>query len=213
MLQPLISYCLFYDKSGAPIPDEGQYAKGIDFVWGEAVEIERAFGSWVKFLFMIMGMAFLLTTEFGVLDASTRVSTDIVKVNWLRNNSVWTESRLYYTFLWGIIGIGTAILLYGMEEICAFALFKFAAAMNGGVMFLYCITLLVLNRFKLPPARLALAQTLDDALRLSSLMAMRKGMNKGMNQGMNKGMNKGMNQGMNMSLIHISEPTRHNASS
>lgn len=152
VLLTLISYCLFYDKSGAPIPDAGQYAKGIDFVWGEAVEIERAFGSWVKFLFMIMGMAFLLTTEFGVLDASTRVSTDIVKVNWLRNNSVWTESRLYYTFLWGIIGIGTAILLYGMEEIGAFALFKFAAAMNGGVMFLYCITLLVLNRFKLPPA-------------------------------------------------------------
>ncbi len=98
-----------------------------------------------------MGIAILLTTEFGVLDAASRISMDTVKVNWLRNSARWTESRLYYLFLWGTILLGTAILLaYRNEQFSSFKLFKLTAALNGAVMFLYCGTLIMLNRFTLP---------------------------------------------------------------
>ena len=103
-------------------------------------------------IFLLMGIAVLLTTEFGVLDVSSRISTDIVKVTWLRENPRWTESRLYYVFLWTTIGLGSCILLLGMVgvNVSAFRLFKFTAAMNGGVMFLYSALLLVVNGRRLP---------------------------------------------------------------
>ena len=83
---------------------------------------------------------------------ASRISADIVKVAWLRGIDRWTESRLYYLFLWGTILLGTGILLleeFG-HEVGAFGLFKLTAAMNGGVMFLYSAILLYMNRKRLP---------------------------------------------------------------
>jgi len=40
---------------------------------------------------------------------------------------------------------------YGLN-LGALSLFKFTAAMNGGVMFLYSLALVYINRFRLPPA-------------------------------------------------------------
>ncbi len=152
VLLTLISYCIFYEPDGTLAVGAEQYQKNMSFIWGEAVRIDELFGAIPKLLFLLMGIALLLTTEFGVLDAASRVSTDIVKVNWLRESDRWTESRVYYCFLWATILIGCTILWIGEKRFSAFALFKFSAAMNGLVMFLYCITLVCLNRWKLPPA-------------------------------------------------------------
>ena len=87
----------------------------------------------------------LLTTELGVLDVVARISSDIVKVNYLRDNDRWTLSRLYFYFLWGEILLGTVILLIpNLGE--PMLLLKTSAAMNGGVMFIYSIILLYMNR-------------------------------------------------------------------
>ena len=48
-----------------------------------------------------------------ILDATARISTDIVKINYLRDNDNWSLSKLYYLFLWGEILLGTVILLVG----------------------------------------------------------------------------------------------------
>jgi hypothetical protein len=55
-------------------------------------------------------------------------------------------------FLWGTIFVGSGILLLDTVgiNVSALQLFKLTAAMNGGVMFLYCVLLLYMNRFKLP---------------------------------------------------------------
>ena len=108
-------------------------------------------------------MAILLTTEFAVLDVSSRISTDIVKVAWLRESTRWGNSRVYYLFLWGTILLGSSILLLQARgwDVNALAMFKFTAAMNGAVMFLYSITLLILNRWMLPkPVRTSWWRTL-----------------------------------------------------
>ena len=154
VLLTLISYSIFYDADGDLRPEASQYGEKMDFIWGEAVELGRmaTFGSWTLGLFLVMGIAILLTTEFGVLDGASRISTDLVKVNWLQNRPRWTESRLYYVFLWGTILLGTGVLLLDKVgvEVGALTLFKFTAAMNGAVMFLYSMTLLYLNCRSLP---------------------------------------------------------------
>jgi hypothetical protein len=151
VLLTLISYSLFYEPDGVRSASAEQFTKDMAFLWGEALELERRLGGGVKLLFLVMGVAILLTTEFGVLDGTSRISTDIVKVNWLEDNPRWTESRLYYVFLWVTILVGAAILAFGTDRIASFFLFKLTASLNGGVMFLYSMTLLWLN-YRLLPA-------------------------------------------------------------
>ncbi|HUE69349.1 MAG TPA: Nramp family divalent metal transporter [Pirellulaceae bacterium] len=153
-LLTLISYIVFYDASGKPTVNPAQYREGIGFVWPEAEAIARLVGTPVKYLFLVMGVAILFTTEFGVLDAASRISTDLVKITWLRDNPRWSEARLYFLFLWGEILLGSGILLlerFGLNT-GARALLVTTAAMNGVVMFLYGMVLVYRNRVGLPPA-------------------------------------------------------------
>ena len=151
VLLALISHSVFYENDTLRAGAE-QYGAKMNFVLGEADEVGRTISPVARTVFLFMGIVILLTTEFGVLDVASRISTDVVKVAWLRGSTFWSESRLYYAFLWGSIFVGSGILLLGTVgiDVSAFQLFKMTAAMNGGVMFLYCALLLYMNRFKLP---------------------------------------------------------------
>ena len=143
-LMSLISYSLFYDSSGTLLPGMERFGTGMDFIWGQASELgERSMGGLLKLGFLIMGVAVLMTTELGVLDAVARISTDIVKVNYLRDDEFWSQSKLYFLFLWGEILLGVGILLIGLDQ--PLLLLVTSAAMNGGVMFLYSLILLYMN--------------------------------------------------------------------
>ncbi|MEX2174265.1 MAG: Nramp family divalent metal transporter [Pirellulaceae bacterium] len=150
-LLTLISYICFYDRSGQRTLDPAKF-QGSAFIWAEATRLAEMIGPAARWIFLLMGVAILFTTEFGVLDAASRISTDIVKVAWLRDNPRWSEGRLYFAFLWGEIALACGLLLlekYGIK-IGALGLFQLTAAMNGGVMFLYAMALVVTNRFRLP---------------------------------------------------------------
>jgi hypothetical protein len=152
-LMSLIAYSLLRDSSGALKPGLEGLGGKMDFVWGEALLIGQWSPQWggaLKLAFLLMGVAILLTTELGVLDVVSRISAEIVKVNWLRDSPAWTQSRLYYCFLWAEIALGVAVLglpLLGVLPALNEPLFllKTAAAMNGGVMFLYSLLLLYMN--------------------------------------------------------------------
>ncbi|MSR57975.1 MAG: hypothetical protein EXS05_09905 [Planctomycetaceae bacterium] len=153
VLLALLSYSLFYDASGQLIPGMERFGEGMDFVYGEAELIEKSFaspavGSAFRILFFVMGLALLLTTELGVLDATVRIATDVIKVNYLRGNARWSQSRIYFGLLWIEILIGVAILAIGSFQPSfrePLFLLKTSAAMNGGVMFIYSMLLLYLN--------------------------------------------------------------------
>jgi hypothetical protein len=70
----------------------------------------------------------------------------------LRTNEFWSESRLYFCFLWGTIVLGSGIL--GLAEfgydVGALSLFKMSACLNGVAMFLYSAALLYMNTTRLP---------------------------------------------------------------
>jgi len=149
ILLSLVSYSLFYDKNGQMIAEGKNVGAGLSFVWAQAELLGRHdFGWFLQPAYLIAGMALLLTTELGVLDASSRISADIVKVNYLRENDRWSVSRLYFCFLWGEILLGSIILLNVTDE--PLAQLQTAAALNGTVMFLYSLLLLYLNAKILP---------------------------------------------------------------
>jgi len=123
-------------------------AEGFAFIRAEGEFIAAGHGAWMQHAFHWMGMAILLTTELGLLDACARISTDIVKVNWLRDSPTWTDSRLYYLLLWGQIGIGCAIMLAGLVVpglSQPLLLLVLSASLNGGVMLVYSVLLLWMN--------------------------------------------------------------------
>ena len=150
-LMSLISYSLFYDSSGNLKPGMDRFGKDMDFVWGQATvlaDFHPSMGGIVKIGFLVMGVAILLTTELGVLDVTSRISADIVKVNWLRDSTFWSNSKLYYLFLWSEILLGSIILLLGdifPKFVQPQFLLVTSAAMNGVVMFIYSLILLYMN--------------------------------------------------------------------
>lgn len=148
VLLSLISYSLFYNENGQLKEGVAQFGTGLNFIWGQATLLEDRLGGMFKLLFLLMGAAILLTTELGVLDATARISADILKVNYLRDNEHWSLSKLYYVFLWSEILLGSVILLYGSinpQFKQPLFLIETSAAMNGGVMFLYSMILLYMN--------------------------------------------------------------------
>ena len=144
-LLSLISYSIFYDASGTLKPGMDKFGKDMNFIWGEATTLgTMEGGQFLKISFLVMGTAILLTTELGVLDVISRISADIVKVNYLRDNDNWSVSKLYFLFLWGEIALGVAILMMpGFSK--PLFLIKISAALQGGVMFVYSILLLWMN--------------------------------------------------------------------
>jgi hypothetical protein len=142
-LMSLITYSLLYDANGELKSNMDEYGKGLGFIWGQATQLGSSYGGAVRVGFLLMGAAVLLTTELGVLDAVARISTDIVKVNYLKDNDNWSLSKLYFCFLWGEILLGCGILLIGFSR--PFTLFVISAAMNGAVMFIYSLILLYMN--------------------------------------------------------------------
>jgi hypothetical protein len=142
-LMSLITYSLLYDANGELKSNMDEYGKGLGFIWGQATQLGNSYGGAVRVGFLLMGAAVLLTTELGVLDVVARISADIVKVNYLRENDNWSLSKLYFFFLWGEILLGCGILLIGISG--PITLLVISAAMNGAVMFIYSLILLYMN--------------------------------------------------------------------
>lgn len=149
VLLSLLTYSVFY-QDGVRVDGEVEFGKSakLQFVWHQATLL----GGSYQTLFLLMGVAILFTTELCVLDATSRISADLIKVNWLRDNEAWSESRIYSTALWLMIIGGSALLLWQGKDVSGFQLVKASAALNGVVMFLYCGALLMLNRRRLPAA-------------------------------------------------------------
>jgi hypothetical protein len=126
----------------------GGFEKGISFLKGEAEFLAVAFGSLFKVVFLIMGWAILFTSQIGVLDLFSRLSTDIIKWSWLREAVWWTESRIYFVLVIVVASFGVIVFAVGVSA--PFLLLQIGAALNGIVMFIYSFLLLYLNRFRFP---------------------------------------------------------------
>jgi hypothetical protein len=123
-------------------------AESFDFinVQGEALQADQ--GNWLGTVFWLIGSVVLFSTNLTVVDMIGRLTADVLKTTTLRDNTQWSESRLYFLTVWAMILFGSIILLVGVDQ--PLLLLVIASALNGLVMFVYSILLLQLNRGVLP---------------------------------------------------------------
>ena len=126
----------------------GTDAESFDFinVQGEALQAEQ--GAWLGTVFWLIGSVVLFSTNLTVVDMIGRLTADVLKTTTLRDNDQWSESRLYFITVWGMILFGSIILLVGIDQ--PLLLLVIASALNGLVMAVYSVLLLQLNRWTLP---------------------------------------------------------------
>jgi hypothetical protein len=128
----------------------GTDATDFDFIRLQGEALQDIVAPWFGQFFWITGVVVLLSTNIGVLDHMGRLTADVLKVDFLRDNDRWTESRIYFVVIWAEILFGTAVLLAGLTQ--PLVLLVISSALNGGIMFVYSILLIQLNRFTLPKA-------------------------------------------------------------
>ena len=116
--------------------------QGIGFIADQAAVLEDRFGPAARHVFIGVGVAVLLSTEIGLLDSVARVSVDVFAASFPREGG-WPLSRLYFVFLWGMIGFGVAVLSVGFTQ--PLELLVLSASLNAVVMFLYSGLLIWLN--------------------------------------------------------------------
>jgi len=126
----------------------GGTAEQLDFINLQGQALEADYGSWLSTIFWLIGSVVLFSTNLTVLDMVARLTADVLKTGALRDNQTWSESKLYFVTVWGMIVIGSVILLSGVDQ--PLLLLVIASALNGVVMFIYSCLLLKLNRGVLP---------------------------------------------------------------
>jgi hypothetical protein len=133
----LLAYATVYGEPGL--------ANSVAFLEVEGERLKAAVGTWFGTLFWAIGAVSLFAAAMGIVDYTSRLGADVLKTSYLRGVS---ESRIYFGLVWGLVALGCAILLAGLDQ--PLPLLVISACVGGAMMFLYSILLLVLNRRVLP---------------------------------------------------------------
>jgi hypothetical protein len=120
----------------------------LSFILAEGNALKKIVAPWFGTFFWVFGSLSLVLCSMGVLDYVSRIVADILKTVYLPRSQRWTESRIYFAVVWGTVVAGSTILLAGFNQ--PLLLLVIAACLNGGVMFIYSILLIQLNRRALP---------------------------------------------------------------
>ena len=120
-------------------------ANSVDFLQAEGEELKSAVAPWFGVLFWTIGAISLFAAAMGIVDYTSRLAADVLVTSYLRGRS---ESRMYFWLVWGLVLIGCAILLAGLDQ--PLPLLVISACVGGAMMFIYSILLLLLNRRELP---------------------------------------------------------------
>ena len=121
------------------------------FVQDEA-SVLRGIAPWFATFFLAAATIKLFATSLGILDYVSRLTADSLKVSFLKDNTFWSESKIYVSVVWFMIVIGSFFVLSGASPV---VLLIITSAGGGVVMAFYSAMLIVLNRRALPePIRL-----------------------------------------------------------
>ena len=121
--------------------------KGIEFVQLEAKVIAnysiQIFGT----LFLILAAAMLFSTQFSVMDATSRIMSENLVILSPKKFKIEKLSKFYYMFLWLQIAFGILIFSFGFTE--PLQLVLIGAVLNAFAMFVYSGLLIWLNKTSL----------------------------------------------------------------
>ena len=145
-----VSIIVFSVLAYSVLPVGQVEAEELDFIRVEGDILTDTVGAWFGTFFWLIGAVSLMFANFVIIDHVARITADILKINYLRENEFWTESKLYFTIVWIEVAFGAVILLSGIDQ--PLVLLVISAVLNGIVMFIYSALLIRLNRGSLPDA-------------------------------------------------------------
>jgi hypothetical protein len=141
ILLSLLTYSTVFGQEGLE--------NNFGFIRNEGEVLKDTVAPWFGTAFWLTGVVVLLSTNLGVLDHMGRITADVLKVDFLRDNEFWTESKIYFAVIWAEIIFGSIVLLV-VGITAPLVLLVISSATNGVIMFVYSILLIQLNRFTLP---------------------------------------------------------------
>lgn len=118
------------------------------FIRMEGQVLGESIGSWAATAFWIAGTLTLFSTNLGIIDYTCRLIADQMKINLAADSTFWSESKLYFAFVWLMVASGSVVLFSGMDQ--PFVLVVISSSIAGVQMFIYSALLIWLNRRKLP---------------------------------------------------------------
>jgi hypothetical protein len=129
----------------------------IAFLQVEGDRLKELVAPWFGTLFWAIGALSLFAAAMGIVDYTSRLAADVLKTVYLRDSS-WSESRIYFALVWGLVLLGCAILLVGIDQ--PLVLLVISASVGGTMMVIYSALLILLNKRVLPePIRIQTGRT------------------------------------------------------
>jgi hypothetical protein len=125
-------------------------APNLEFIRAEGEALMTIVGPWFGSLFWALGTVSLALVSIGVIDYVSRLVADVLVTVYVGESQRWTESRIYISVVWGMIVVGSLILLFAIDQPTTLVII--ASSLSGVVMFIYSILLIQLNRRALPEA-------------------------------------------------------------
>lgn len=122
------------------------------FLWDLSEILGATMGTWGRYLFFVIAMAAMFSTQVTVSDGTHRLWTDILHTNF-RFARRWTENQWYaiLAVILAVVSVASTYVLETNREVSALDFFFFNAVLNGFAMALYVPLMLVIN-FKYLPA-------------------------------------------------------------
>jgi hypothetical protein len=118
------------------------------FIQAEGNTLKDEIAPWFGTAFWICGAIALFSTNLGILDYTSRLCADQLKIHKAADSTFWSESKLYFAIVWTMIAFGTLVLLSGLEQ--PLVLLVISSSIAGVMMFIYSVLLIQLNRKALP---------------------------------------------------------------
>jgi hypothetical protein len=125
-------------------------APNLEFIRAEGEALMTIVGPWFGNLFWALGTVSLALVSIGVIDYVSRLVADVLITVYVGESERWTESRIYISVVWGMVVVGSLILLFAIDQPTTLVII--ASSLSGVVMFIYSILLIQLNRRALPEA-------------------------------------------------------------
>ena len=126
------------------VPDRGS------LVWDLASILEQSMGTFGRYLFLIVGIAALFSTQLGGVDGGSRIFADLLHTNFKFGRRFKLEQ--WYLILVGTtMGVGVfSVWFFGRYDIAGLDFLFIAALMSGFVMAVYVPMILYMNLTYLP---------------------------------------------------------------
>jgi hypothetical protein len=85
------------------VPVGSDLGEAFAFIEAEGNTLKDQIAPWFGTAFWICGAIALFSTNPGILDDTSRLCADQLKVNALRDSRFWSESKLYFAIVWTMI--------------------------------------------------------------------------------------------------------------